>query len=66
MYKRQGIDSGEVLHDVLNTEIGPEDTILELRWNNFNNSLFPALRQGLWLMLENLRQAQAGKARDVA
>ncbi|WNQ08040.1 hypothetical protein, partial [Pseudomonas aeruginosa] len=21
------------------TEISPEDTILELRWNNFNNSL---------------------------
>jgi len=42
-----GIDSGEVILDVLNTRIDPRDTILELRWNNFNNSLFPALHQGL-------------------
>lgn len=42
-----GIDSGEVIADVLQTPIDPEDTILELRWNNFNNSLFPALHQGL-------------------
>lgn len=46
-YVDNGIDSGEVIADVLNTPIAPEDTILELRWNNFNNSLFPALRQGL-------------------
>jgi len=46
-YVDNGIDSGEVIVDVLNTRIDPRDTILELRWNNFNNSLFPALRQGL-------------------
>lgn len=46
-YVDQGIDSGEVILDVLETRILPEDTILELRWNNFNRSLFPALRQGL-------------------
>jgi hypothetical protein len=32
---------------VLKTEIDKEDTILELRWNNFNRSLFPALHEGL-------------------
>lgn len=46
-YVDNGIDSGEVIHDVLATGIAPQDTILELRWNNFNNSLFPALSQGL-------------------
>lgn len=46
-YVDNGIDSGEVILDVLNTEIAPQDTILELRWNNFNQSLFPALSQGL-------------------
>jgi len=46
-YVDNGIDSGEVILDVLNTRIDPQDTILELRWNNFNNSLFPALHQGL-------------------
>ncbi|WP_324272764.1 hypothetical protein, partial [Pseudomonas aeruginosa] len=25
-------------------------TILELRWNNFNDSLFPALHEGLALL----------------
>jgi hypothetical protein len=35
---------------VLDTPIAPDDTILELRWNNFNNSLFPALEQGLWVL----------------
>jgi len=49
-YVDNGIDSGEVIHDVLDTEIDPSDTILELRWNNFNNSLFPALKQGLVCM----------------
>lgn len=42
-----GIDSGPVVHDVLATPIGPDDTILELRWNNFQRSLFPALHEGL-------------------
>lgn len=42
-----GIDSGEVVADVLATDIDPRDTILELRWNNFNRSLFPALERGL-------------------
>ena len=49
-YVDNGIDSGEVIHDVLDTDIDPSDTILELRWNNFNNSLFPALKQGLVYM----------------
>ena len=51
-YVDNGIDSGEVFHDVLKTEISPEDTILELRWNNFNNSLFPALHEGLALLAQ--------------
>ncbi|KVD70814.1 N(5)-hydroxyornithine transformylase PvdF [Burkholderia sp. ABCPW 14] len=49
-YVDNGVDSGEVIHDVLNTEIGEHDTILELRWNNFNRSLFPALHEGLAIM----------------
>lgn len=58
-YVDNGIDSGEVFHDVLNTEISPEDTILELRWNNFNNSLFPALHEGLALLAKQLEQQPA-------
>jgi folate-dependent phosphoribosylglycinamide formyltransferase PurN len=46
-YMDNGIDSGEVIHDVLQTHIDPQDSILELRWNNFNRSLFPALTEGL-------------------
>jgi folate-dependent phosphoribosylglycinamide formyltransferase PurN len=53
-----GIDSGEVIVDVLKTDIDPEDTILELRWNNFNRSLFPALHQGL-AMLARVRTGLA-------
>ncbi|EJL72912.1 folate-dependent phosphoribosylglycinamide formyltransferase PurN [Variovorax sp. CF313] len=53
-YVDTGIDSGEVIFDVLGTDIDPEDTILELRWNNFNHSLFPALHQGLALMAETV------------
>jgi folate-dependent phosphoribosylglycinamide formyltransferase PurN len=49
-YVDNGIDSGEVIADALNTPIAPDDTILELRWNNFNNSLFPALHRGLEIM----------------
>ncbi|MCX4172663.1 MULTISPECIES: formyltransferase family protein [Paraburkholderia] len=49
-YVDNGIDSGEVIHDVLNTEIGKDDTILELRWNNFNRSVFPALQEGLVML----------------
>ena len=49
-YVDNGIDSGEVITDVLNTNIEPEDTIFELRWNNFQRSLFPALIQGLAIM----------------
>lgn len=49
-YVDKGIDSGEVITDVLNTAIDPDDTIFELRWNNFHNSLFPALSRGLELM----------------
>lgn len=51
-YVDNGIDSGEVFHDVLKTKISPDDTILELRWNNFNDSLFPALHEGLALLAE--------------
>ncbi|CAM4368448.1 formyltransferase family protein [Pseudoalteromonas ostreae] len=47
-YIDQGIDSGPVIHDVLNTPITPTDTIFELRWNNFQQSLFPAMTQGLY------------------
>ncbi len=56
-YVDNGIDSGEVFHDVLKTEISPDDTILELRWNNFNNSLFPVLHEGLngWLSKADAR-----------
>ena len=49
-YVDNGIDSGEVIADVLGTDIDPQDTILELRWNNFQHSLFPALRKGLEMM----------------
>jgi folate-dependent phosphoribosylglycinamide formyltransferase PurN len=49
-YVDNGIDSGEVIADVLGTDIDPADTILELRWNNFQHSLFPALRKGLEMM----------------
>jgi len=49
-YVDNGIDSGEVIHDALRTDIDPADTILELRWNNFNHSLFPALHEGLALL----------------
>ncbi|PUA29923.1 MAG: N(5)-hydroxyornithine transformylase PvdF [Cellvibrio sp. 79] len=52
-YVDSGIDSGDVITDVLNTDIDPSDTILELRWNNFNNSLFPALSDGLRIMAKN-------------
>lgn len=49
-YVDNGIDSGEVIFDVLDTPIGPDDTILELRWNNFNRSLFPAMHKGMALL----------------
>ena len=39
-----------VLWDVLSTPIEPDDTILELRWKNFHQSLFPALSHGLALL----------------
>lgn len=58
-YVDNGIDSGEVIADVLNTHIDPEDTIFELRWNNFENSLFPALIQGLEIMAEGEATAEA-------
>ncbi|PAU73469.1 formyltransferase family protein [Vreelandella alkaliphila] len=46
-YVDSGIDSGEVIYDLLETHIEPDDTIIELRWRNFNKSLFPALHEGL-------------------
>lgn len=56
-YVDNGIDSGEVIVDVLNTHIDPNDTILELRWNNFTSSLFPAMYQGLMRLAGNPRNA---------
>lgn len=53
-YVDAGIDSGEVITDVLNTPIDPEDTILEMRWNNFEQSLFPATYNGLKAMAKTL------------
>ncbi|MBO3275540.1 formyltransferase family protein [Pseudomonas schmalbachii] len=55
-YVDNGIDSGEVIFDVLDTPIDPEDTILEMRWNNFHNSLFPALEQGLAILARGLQR----------
>lgn len=52
-YVDSGIDSGEVIADVLNTPIDPQDTILEMRWNNFENSLFPAIYDGLIALAKN-------------
>lgn len=57
-YVDNGIDSGEVIHDVLNTEIDKDDTILELRWNNFNRSLFPALQEGLAMLAGHVVQVE--------
>lgn len=61
-YVDNGIDSGEVIHDVLATAIDPEDTILELRWNNFNRSLFPALHEGLALLARQAQQPTGAHA----
>ncbi|MCY1555822.1 hypothetical protein D9M68_925170 [compost metagenome] len=58
-YVDNGIDSGEVIFDVLDTPIAPEDTILELRWNNFNCSLFPAMHHGLMLLAPHVLSPQA-------
>jgi len=55
-YVDNGIDSGEVIVDVLATEIDPADTILELRWNNFHRSLFPALQRGLAALAERAKE----------
>lgn len=55
-YVDHGIDSGEVIHEALNTTIAQDDTILELRWNNFNRSLFPALHQGLAMLAADRRK----------
>jgi folate-dependent phosphoribosylglycinamide formyltransferase PurN len=52
-YVDNGIDSGEVIFDVLETDIDVNDTILELRWNNFHKSLFPALEGGLATMADS-------------
>lgn len=56
-YVDNGIDSGEVIFDVLATPIDANDTILELRWNNFQQSLFPALEGGLAAMAERFAKA---------
>ena len=59
-YVDNGIDSGEVIFDALETDIAPDDTILELRWNNFNRSLFPAMHQGLALLAPHVRRGRLG------
>ena len=51
--------AGEVIFDVLKTPIHADDTILELRWNNFNRSLFPALNEGLAIMAGQPVQVEA-------
>lgn len=51
-YVDSGIDSGEVIADVLATTINCEDSILEMRYNNFMQSLFPAMYQGLKKLAE--------------
>jgi folate-dependent phosphoribosylglycinamide formyltransferase PurN len=56
-YVDNGIDSGEVIFDVLETPIDVNDTILELRWNNFQQSLFPALAGGLATIAERFAKA---------
>jgi folate-dependent phosphoribosylglycinamide formyltransferase PurN len=58
-YVDNGIDSGEVIFDALKTDISSDDTILELRWNNFNRSLFPAMHKGLELIAPHLRLSKA-------
>lgn len=58
-YVDKGIDSGEVITDMLGTDIDPADTILELRWNNFNRSLFPAMLDGLAKMAPVVAAARA-------
>lgn len=63
-YVDNGIDSGEVIADVLNTPIDPQDSILELRWNNFNNSLFPALFQGLMQLAGLTRELASDRERS--
>lgn len=65
-YVDKGIDSGEVIADVLRTPIDPDDTILELRWNNFNLSLFPALSLGLELMAAAPLQQPSAREQDVS
>lgn len=59
-YVDNGIDCGEVIFDALETDITPDDTIFELRWNNFNRSLFPALYQGLALLAPHVRRGRLG------
>ncbi|SFD47857.1 formyltransferase family protein [Paracidovorax konjaci] len=61
-YVDNGIDSGEVIFDVLATDIQPQDNILELRWNNFHRSLFPALHQGLALLAPHTTPAASAPA----
>jgi folate-dependent phosphoribosylglycinamide formyltransferase PurN len=51
-YVDSGIDSGEIICDLLNTDIEKNDTIYELRWNNFNKSLFPIMYKGLMILAE--------------
>jgi folate-dependent phosphoribosylglycinamide formyltransferase PurN len=59
-YVDNGVDSGEVIHELLATRIEPDDTIFELRWNNFHNSLFPALHQGLMMLPDQGLQRLGG------
>ncbi|WGI26276.1 formyltransferase family protein [Halomonas alkaliantarctica] len=54
-YVDSGIDSGEVIYDLLETHIDPDDSIIELRWRNFNKSLFPALHEGLEALKNDIK-----------
>ncbi len=58
-YVDNGVDSGEVITDLLNTDIDPQDTIFELRWNNFHNSLFPTLSKGLEMIAKRSTSCRA-------
>jgi len=61
-YVDNGVDAGEVIVDALRTPIDPQDTILELRWNNFQLSLFPAMEEGLRHMRRLRTQGAEGPA----
>ena len=56
-YVNTEIDAGEVIHDVAKTHVEPNDTLIELRWKNFHQSLFPAVKEGLVLLFNNANRS---------